>query len=168
MNFFHSKSIVSSLLLEITWAPTMFEHSPKVKTFLTNGLDSPCLVTKFAIWITGSWEASGKTPFLPAHSISNSILIIIQRIPHNIPKLRTRKGALLLHSPSGACAVKSSGLMSTSIWQFEAGLALNLNFPGRIEIQEQPTILWSIMKRNANWICTRSHRVMRNNGILGY
>jgi hypothetical protein len=40
--------------------------------------------------MTGSKEASGKTPFLPAHSIS---------------KLKIRKGAMLDHSPSGACEI---------------------------------------------------------------
>ena len=44
----------------------------------------PCLITILAIWIIGSFSASGKIPFRPAHSIS---------------KLRIRTGAILSHSP---------------------------------------------------------------------
>ena len=50
-----------------------------------------------AIWMTGSWLASGKIPFLPAHSIS---------------KLRIRSGAILDHSPSGGCEMNLSHLCS--------------------------------------------------------
>lgn len=49
----------------------------------------------FAIWMTGSMFGSGNIPFLPAHSIS---------------KLRTRKGAMWDHSPSGECEMNWSYL----------------------------------------------------------
>lgn len=58
-------------------------------------VDAPCRVTILAIWMTGSLSASGKIPFRPAHSIS---------------KLRILRGARLLHSPSGACEMRSSDL----------------------------------------------------------
>ena len=48
-----------------------------------------------AIWMTGSWLASGKIPFRPAHSIS---------------KLRIRRGAILDHSPSGGWEINLSHL----------------------------------------------------------
>ena len=51
----------------------------------------PWRVTILAIWITGSVCASGKIPFLPAHSMS---------------KLRIRSGAILDQRPSGACEMK--------------------------------------------------------------
>lgn len=49
----------------------------------------PLTVTMFAIWMTGSLSASGKTPGRPAHSMSSE---------------STEKGASLSHSPSAACA----------------------------------------------------------------
>lgn len=58
----------------------------------------------FAIWMTGSTDASGKTPFLPAHSIS---------------KLRIRKGAIFAHSPSGACDMNWSNLTTISTVKIE-------------------------------------------------
>ena len=47
----------------------------------------PCRVTMLAIWMTGSVDASGKIPFLPAHSIS---------------KLSILRGAILDQISSGA------------------------------------------------------------------
>lgn len=57
----------------------------------------------FAIWITGSTDASGKMPLRPAHSIS---------------KLRIRRGAILDQLPSGACEKNASYLDNISgEWQ---------------------------------------------------
>ena len=61
-----------------------------------------CLITMFAIWMTGSLSGSGKTPFLPAHSMS---------------KLRILKGATSAQSSSGRWEIKSSHETSTSIWK---------------------------------------------------
>lgn len=61
---------------------------------------SPFCVTMLAIWITGSISASGKMPFLPAHSIS---------------KLRMRRGAIFCQEPSGECEIKASYLAIVSL-----------------------------------------------------
>ena len=62
-----------------------------VRFHVANGIlvieKRPCRVTMLAIWMTGSVDASGKIPFLPAHSIS---------------KLSILRGAILDQFPSGA------------------------------------------------------------------
>jgi hypothetical protein len=57
--------------------------------------------------MTGSLDASGKIPFLPAHSIS---------------KLRIRKGAIFAHSPSGVYDMNLSYLSTFST-------AITVNIP---------------------------------------
>lgn len=115
----HAINILSSLSKASTCDPTMCEHVLRVKTFRMNGLlsprswetwstdghlqgrmrfNSPCLVTMFAIWITGSTSASGKIPLRPAHSIS---------------KLRILSGASVDHSPSGAWEINAFQLRLT-------------------------------------------------------
>ena len=64
--------------------PTTGAHVLSVNTFLIKGSFSPCFITIFAIWITGSLSGSGNIPFLPAHSIS---------------KLSILSGAILSQSP---------------------------------------------------------------------
>ena len=99
----------------MTCEPAILEQVLSVKIFRTKGFDSPvnnavnvrrqrynalrrlpCRVTILAIWITGSWLASGKMPLRPAHSIS---------------KLSIRRGAILDHSPSGGCDMNLSHLV---------------------------------------------------------
>ena len=52
----------SSLVKDITSEPTMGAQVPSVITLRTSGLSLPCSVTMLAIWITGSFSASGKQP----------------------------------------------------------------------------------------------------------
>ncbi len=104
-NLVQASSICASLSNDRTSEPTMCAHELSVKMFLTNGVLSPCRVTMLAIWMTGSCCASGKTPLRPAHSMS---------------KLSTRSGAIFAQSPSGACEVILSCVVSTSIWTSDA------------------------------------------------
>ena len=46
----------------MTSEPTMGAQVPSVITLRTSGLALPCSVTMLAIWITGSFSASGKQP----------------------------------------------------------------------------------------------------------
>ena len=67
--------------------PTTGAHVLSVKTFLMKGSFSPCIITIFAIWITGSLSGSGNIPFLPAHSISKLSILsgaILSQSPKNI------------------------------------------------------------------------------------
>ena len=52
----------ASLAKDMTSAPTMGAQESSVMTFFTVGLFLPCSVTMLAIWITGSFSASGKCP----------------------------------------------------------------------------------------------------------
>lgn len=52
----------SSLSKDMTSAPTMAAQLSRVMTLRTSGLLCPCTVTRLAIWITGSFSASGKCP----------------------------------------------------------------------------------------------------------
>ena len=88
----HFISISPSLLNDKICVATIGLTVSIQKTFRMNGLGSPYLVTTLAIWMTGSTFASGKIPLRPAHSIS---------------KERMRRGAILDHSPSDKCAIRS-------------------------------------------------------------
>jgi len=52
----------SSVLKDMTSEPTMGAQEPSVITLRTSGRSLPCSVTMLAIWITGSFSASGKQP----------------------------------------------------------------------------------------------------------
>ena len=47
---------------DMTSAPTMAAQDLSVITFRTVGFCLPCSVTMLAIWMTGSFSASGKCP----------------------------------------------------------------------------------------------------------
>ena len=88
-NVRHLRSMSSSVLLDMTCAPTMGRHPPRVNTFCITGLPppaSPYTLIEFAICMTGSRSASGKYPLRPWHSMSNDSM---------------RSGATFDHSPSG-------------------------------------------------------------------
>ena len=63
-------SMSRSLSNECTSAPLIGAQDLRVKMFLTQGVSLPCIVTQFAIWITGSSSGIGNCPFLPWHSMS--------------------------------------------------------------------------------------------------
>ena len=100
----HAASMSASFSNETTCAPEIDAHVSSVNTFLKTGAFSPCSVTWLAIWITGSFSASGKTPGRPAHSMSNE---------------RMRSGAIPSNSPSGLCETTSANQTSSSSWQCE-------------------------------------------------
>mmetsp|Transcript_1223 Transcript_1223/g.3094 ORF Transcript_1223/g.3094 Transcript_1223/m.3094 type:complete len:206 (-) Transcript_1223:429-1046(-) len=130
----HFMSISTSVSLEMTCAPTIGRHPLRVKTFWTMGDFSPYTVTALAIWMTGSFSASGKYPFRPWHSMS---------------KDNTRSGAILFHSPSGLREIMSRYVTSTSTWQCVLFLDASLNWyvlAGRV-IHPAPETSWSIMYR---------------------
>mmetsp|Transcript_34757 Transcript_34757/g.82380 ORF Transcript_34757/g.82380 Transcript_34757/m.82380 type:complete len:221 (+) Transcript_34757:2231-2893(+) len=101
----HACSIAFSSSNECTSAPEIGAQVLRVKMFLTMGFFEPWTETQLAIWMTGSFSGSGKCPLRPAHSIS---------------KERVRSGAILPHSPSGACESTMFHHTSTSIWQVDA------------------------------------------------
>ena len=51
-----------SLWKDSTWEPTTGAQVLSVNTLRIKGSGSPCLITMLAIWITGSFSASGNTP----------------------------------------------------------------------------------------------------------
>ena len=59
---------------DMTSAPTMGAHFLRVMMLRTMGLLSPCTVTMLAIWITGSFSASGKQPCTASHVTCQSPL----------------------------------------------------------------------------------------------
>ena len=71
--------------------------------FLTLGCGSPCTVSMLAIWITGSISASGKWPFLPAHSMSTDRILSLPRS---------------MNSPSAGWLMMDSNPTSTSTWEY--------------------------------------------------
>ncbi|KAH3665690.1 hypothetical protein OGAPHI_003878 [Ogataea philodendri] len=92
INSFHLSNISVSDSYENVSEPTIGAHDFTVNTLRTNGKDSPAVATTLAIWITGSCSASGKIPFLPAHSMSND---------------KIRNGAMLRYLPSDECEMRS-------------------------------------------------------------
>lgn len=67
-----------------TSAPAIGAQDFKLYTLLKNGSSSPTILQMQAIWITGSFLASGKPPYYAAHSISKDSILsgaILEKSP---------------------------------------------------------------------------------------